>query len=570
MSSAADYYGGSGIPPTTSYGPPKIDFSPLANGLESYVQGKQLGRQEDQAEAFRNGIPRDPKDPTGNSFDINKTVDIMARHDPSLAMPLLQMQLGNQYGEKDAAASRAVSASVHGGGVAQGQPQPQGQPQGQPQVQPARGPTPQGAPVTQASEGQDTIRSLATEWSGGQDAMPAIGSAARTLRIHPDAPLTPEQAVKVKSFFSNAAQPGANAQQAPQAPPPNFNERFDPRSPGVPSNAPADTDPENSARLEAAKLANQGADELQARQIAAARNNPKAAEGMQKQIDALRAEANKQIDAVNADVARTNAQKDSEASGHGGNPERAVVRAEELKDEVARSSKTYAGIQGQARQYESDMKPTLTVTRTLLSDPRMNTGFGSGAALQVNRVRAFLGDKDAAVLQEALTKITAVSVLSQINTQKDQMAEVGGAAGRIFKSQAEKVEQAAPSMGNTVAGNRFLVNVSDRMGQFSTEIASQAQDYINAHGHLDANFDRQISNYLKAHPVFTPKDTAATLSAPDAPPNIVSEENGRAWIKAMGLKVGDPFRLPDGKITYVKPYKGPNLGPLQPGSAAAK
>jgi hypothetical protein len=65
MSSAADYYGSAAVPPTTSYGPPKIDFSPLANGLDTFVKGRQEGREEDTATAFRNGIPM-VKDANGN------------------------------------------------------------------------------------------------------------------------------------------------------------------------------------------------------------------------------------------------------------------------------------------------------------------------------------------------------------------------------------------------------------------------------------------------------------------------------------------------------------------------
>src|ERR1700722_15299584 len=105
MSSAADYYGGSAVPPTSAYGPPKIDFMPLANGLDTYVKGKQLGRQEDQAEAFRNGIPRvDPNNPKSD-FDIGATADILAKNNPSLAEPLLKMQIQNQIGARSAAES---------------------------------------------------------------------------------------------------------------------------------------------------------------------------------------------------------------------------------------------------------------------------------------------------------------------------------------------------------------------------------------------------------------------------------------------------------------------------------
>src|SRR5665213_487675 len=65
MSSASDYYGGSAVPPTSAYGPPKVDFSGLGNLLQDFVKGRQEGRAEDQATAFRNGIPM-VKDAQGN------------------------------------------------------------------------------------------------------------------------------------------------------------------------------------------------------------------------------------------------------------------------------------------------------------------------------------------------------------------------------------------------------------------------------------------------------------------------------------------------------------------------
>src|ERR1700722_14187567 len=105
----------------------------------------------------------------------------------------------------------------------------------------------------------------------------------------------------------------------------------------------------------------------------------------------------------------------------------------------------------------------------------MYSGTGANLVLDFNRVRAALGDQKAAVLQEALSKVTAASVLGQINTQKDQMMEAGGTAGRIFAQQVGLVEKAAPALSNTVYGNRFLVNVASRMGEFSTLVAQQAR-----------------------------------------------------------------------------------------------
>jgi hypothetical protein len=64
MSSAADYYGAAAVPPTTSL-PPKLDFSDLTGALDTFVKGRQEGREEDTARAFRNGIPM-VKDANGN------------------------------------------------------------------------------------------------------------------------------------------------------------------------------------------------------------------------------------------------------------------------------------------------------------------------------------------------------------------------------------------------------------------------------------------------------------------------------------------------------------------------
>ena len=52
--------------------------------------------------------------------------------------------------------------------------------------------------------GADTIRSIVTEFAGGKEATPIISNTVRTLRIHPDAPLSADQVAKIKSFLSGA------------------------------------------------------------------------------------------------------------------------------------------------------------------------------------------------------------------------------------------------------------------------------------------------------------------------------------------------------------------------------
>ena len=249
----------------------------------------------------------------------------------------------------------------------------------------------------------------------------------------------------------------------------------------------------------------------------------------------------------------TPAEKEARANNQP-TPQANATRSQEIKQEVEQSQKkTYNGINAASSQYDRDLKPYLDLSKSILNQPDMYSGTGANLVLDFNRVRAALGDQKAAVLQEALSKVTAASVLGQINTQKDQMMEAGGTAGRIFAQQVGLVEKAAPALSNTVYGNRFLVNVASRMGEFSTLVAQQARDYIRAHGHLDTGFDQQISNYLKSNPVFTPQELKdpRTLGAPDVPDGIKTPQQLKTWEGKMGLKSGDPFRIPGGGAKYV-------------------
>ena len=227
-------------------------------------------------------------------------------------------------------------------------------------------------------------------------------------------------------------------------------------------------------------------------------------------------------------------------------------KGEILKGDVTRGQTAYAGIQAAATQYERDTKPLNDITRPILSDPRFVSGFAGDLSLTFNKIRAQLGDKQAAVYQEAVSKITATNILSQINQQKAQLQEAGSGTSRLFSQQIGLMMKAAQSLENTVAGNRFLLNVSDRSGKFSADVAQQARDYKAKHGYLDAGFDQHMTNYVKQNPVFSTQEikNPHLLSAPDAPAN-----NTDQWAAQMGLSPGDPVRLPSGR--YV-PVPGPH------------
>jgi hypothetical protein len=224
---------------------------------------------------------------------------------------------------------------------------------------------------------------------------------------------------------------------------------------------------------------------------------------------------------------------------------------EQQKLAAQRSDKTYTGIQAQAAQYERDTKPYLDLSRSILNNPNMYTGIAGNRVLDWNRVKAALGDTQAAMLQEGLQKVTATSVLGQINQQRDQLMEAGGTSGRIFSQQVDLVEKAAPQLASTLAGNRFLVEVSGRMGELNTTIRDMAADYKTKHGILDAGFDKEVSQYMKSHPIFTQQELARPelLGSPTAPAGLKDTQSRKAWGQGMGLSPGDPFRV-NGQYKY--------------------
>jgi soluble lytic murein transglycosylase-like protein len=228
------------------------------------------------------------------------------------------------------------------------------------------------------------------------------------------------------------------------------------------------------------------------------------------------------------------------------------IKQNEVQGEanVKRSEALYDGIQQQSTQFQRDMNPYLQLSKSILNTPGMYSGAGGQWSLDFNRVKAALGDTNAAMMQEALGKVTAQSVLSQINNQRAQMQESGSNSSRIFSSQVELVEKAAPAMTTTIGGNRFLVNVAERMGTLSNTVAEMAREYKMQHGILDTGFDKQLSDYMKANPVFTKQELEhpQILGAPNVPASIQSPEQLNAWAASMGVKKGDPIRLDDGSV----------------------
>lgn len=275
-------------------------------------------------------------------------------------------------------------------------------------------------------------------------------------------------------------------------------------------------------------------------------------EGLKAKIDEYKSLRDKVLDAIKQENEPTGEQKNARDSAILQRKGQEEVQAGDIK----RGQATFNGLSAAARQYETDLKPYLDLTRSIINDPRAYTGAGSQMSLNLNRVRAAFGDQGAATLQEMLTKVRAQTVLNTINTQKDEMMEAGGNSGRMFAQQVAQVEKAVPGLETSLGGNRALVEIATRVGDHQSQVAQMARDYIatqkraGGSGYLDQGFDDQLSKYMRSHPLFSKQEMAhpELLGAPTMPATIGSKEQLSAWGKSLGLNPGDPFRTASGQV----------------------
>jgi hypothetical protein len=512
--------------------------------------------------AFPDGLPKNPD----GSVDMNSATNTLVKKGGAeYATPLLQMLMQQGIGAGQSANLQRIDAGVTGGG---NQPPaakagnfsaagPANITGGQPQQ-------PQLSSVGADNQGSDTLRSVATEAFGGKDVSPLIPRFAQALGVSPDAPLTPQQVQQARTIMSRTAQnrgqtqddsgpgtqpapaSGASGSPAPTGQPVTQGQPQEVSPTGIPTQQgqsqggvgatgiPLSQYPVMINRL------HQAATQARAAGAGIAAYNPATASQYEKQADSYDARAKQMQEEAQKISEPTILQKDYNSG--------VTAKTEIQKADIERGTKALGGIQAQASQYERDQKQYLDLSRSILNDPKMYTGIGADAVLNFDRIKAVYGDTKAAMLKEALSKVTATSVLSQINTQKDQMQEAGTNAGRIFAQQVALVEKAAPALSNTLAGNRFLVEVARRSGELASEVASQARTYKQAHGYLDTGFDTKISTYLQKNPVFSQNELshAELLGSPTIPPGLKGGEILN-WARDMGLKPGDPMRTSDGK-----------------------
>jgi hypothetical protein len=509
-------------PQAANYAPPVQDFSSIGNLLQDYLKGKQSGREEEKANLFRNGIPRVGGGPDG-PIDVNSVTDKLARINPDYAMPLMNMQIQGQQGQTIAngimAGQGQPSAPVAQSGAVPASVAPRA-----PVVQSPAGPSSATLSSTGSdNSGQDTIRSMATELAGGQDAMPAIGSAARVLRINPDAPLTPEQAAKVKQFLGNAARPVV-AQDTSQA--------------AAPAQQPQPTQPQADAPRPGWSQGDADALSLRATRLNAlaaglANVNPKSAEAAKAEAVATEARAKQIRDYISGEDSSTNEQKNAN------DPTVAdfELKKEQQKNDVDRFGKQYDTISKVGEQADETL-PQLDLAKRLVNSPDFASGTFAPASDAFKRLSVALNlNPNTATPDQVFDKIRAGSILNQIKGM--------AGTGPVRVAEMKFIDQMIAGRENTPATLRTLLEIESRLYQRAQAVRTMAIDYN--HGHLDAGFTKKVAE-LKNSPqgaMFTP----AEMKDPRliAPPVF----NSPRELAAAKLPHGDPFKTADGRIKYV-------------------
>jgi hypothetical protein len=175
--------------------------------------------------------------------------------------------------------------------------------------------------------------------------------------------------------------------------------------------------------------------------------------------------------------------------------------AESEAKKTAATEEAKLGAQKYQTLVESGVKaqqeiPQLEMLQEQMNDPNFYSGIGEKYNLLAKRLQAAVGmNPDAAVPQEFLRKATAASVLSSFGALKG--------LGPIRVAEMNLAKQAAAAPENSIPANKLLVEIQKRTYQRQGDLAEMAQAYKEKNGMLDAGFDKQVTAYFKANPIFS-------------------------------------------------------------------
>lgn len=519
-------------PQTRDYGAPVQDFSGIANLLQDFTKGRQMGREEDKARAFRNGIPRD----SNGEPDFNKISDTAAKVGGiDYALPLLNLQV-----QRDAGAGNAAAVS-NAQGVATGQSQPSA-------VQPTSAPAqPRAAAPQQASAPVTVMTILAAQGIPNNQLQAAADSVSRQLGVGPTDPIDTKDP-QIRNVLGPAIQrikgvgQVVSPQPAPEpAPEPTPAQRV--------AQGATDAAPVSSGDMATADRLDLAAAGLRQRASATANLNPKGAEGLLKQADSYSDRAKQIREQVGTSNQPPPSIKEWRQSGSKMPYDEWVASAEgakeTAKEDAKANSKKYEQFVENGTKAQQEI-PQLELLQQQMDDPNFFSGSGEKYNLLYKRLKSAVGiDPDAPVPQELLRKVTASNVLGSLSALKG--------LGPIRVAEMNMAREAAASPDNSIPANKMLVEISKRTHQRNAEIADMAQAYKETNGALDSGFDKKVSQFYKDRPLFSDveiKDWHKIIgqekpaAAPEKNKTTTAKLqtfNTPAEVAAAGLKSGEHF-----------------------------
>lgn len=545
-----------------------LNFSNLISGIgDAYYKGQDEQAKNRVRNAFKDGVPTKP-DGSPDYDAMSKTLYQKGGLDQgntfgNMDLSRQQLTLGQELSKRMAALENGGTPpldiptipSSSGPAIPNNVPRappPQGAPQ-----QPMANRQPGG----DAPNGTSIVGVLSAQGVPDDKAGPMIVALSRALGVDPNAPLNPNDP-KVRQAFAQVLRGGAPQtptpaapeppgpmqapqqqpmpqpqQQPQQAPPVNtFQERYNP-APGVPpatdtrSAPPTGLDPEIQKRMAVY------------RQIMSNSALP----------EATRKTAQTALEFLQKNAELTPEQRNADQIRRQGGPAGlmdATAEMERRKTFAAKDAeynvKKYEALNAAGEKANVEI-PQLELIQKQMDDPTFYSGFGQKYNLLWKQMvagaaQAFpaLGlDPNAAFSQEAFGKVISGNILNSLGQLKG--------LGQIRVAEINLAKEASAAGNYSVPANKVLVEISKRLHQRSAAVSDMAQNYQE--GRLDAGFDRAVSAYNKANPLFTDAeiadwkkiigDKSAPKSNPAAPQSTPSTWTG---------PTGRTYKVIDGKL----------------------
>ena len=161
-----------------------------------------------------------------------------------------------------------------------------------------------------------------------------------------------------------------------------------------------------------------------------------------------------------------------------------------LMKEQAKRYETYQEGAGSARS----VMENLDIMSSIVSQPDFYSGFGAETLNKAKRAAvAFGADPEGVKNAETFVKIAKDSALQAM----------GGSLGVGFSNaDREFVEAMVPNIGNTVEGNKLIIETQKRIQNRKIELAMFAEQYAAKNGNL-SGFTAAVKDWAAQNPLFT-------------------------------------------------------------------